>query len=318
MLVRQGQVLLPWVRSEPEKAEREAARIAAWRAACEELRGTIAPAPGPAPEQVDGDWLAIYPWGDPHIGMLAHAPEAGKHHDLSLAIRDYTTATRLLVASAPRAKHAIFANMGDFFHAQDDRQVTPGHGHKLDVDGRWHKVVKAGIQLQINTVRHMLTKHETVGVINVPGNHDPDAARMLSICLELAFANEPRVTVHDNANPYQVTEFGENLILWAHGDGAKREALPGLLAARWREAWGRTRYHYGYTGHIHHETEKEFPGMRVRSFNILPPKDAWHAFKGYDSEQSIEVIGHHIKYGRRSRCEFGIDLVRDAQLAGVA
>jgi len=299
-------------------AAREALFWAACKANAAEFAGKYAPTP--APIHTQADWLSVYPWSDPHVGMLAWEPETGAHHDLRIAIDDLTTATDLLVERAPASDTALLISLGDFFHAESDLQQTPGHGNKLDVDGRWGKVLRAGLVMQERGVLRMLEKHARVLVMVVPGNHDPNATRMVSIYLEAVFRDEPRVTILPGdaatigaTRPYQVYEFGLNMIMGAHGDGAKLAALPGLAATRWPDVWGRTRFRRAYTGHVHHESAVEFPGMTAHTFGILAPGDQWHKWKGYDSMQMLEVLSHHRTYGMIRRASVGIAEVRAAQ-----
>jgi hypothetical protein len=44
----------------------------------------------------------------------------------------------------PGAESARIAdrNLGDWYHANDQRNVTPKSKHQLDVDGRWFKVLQ--------------------------------------------------------------------------------------------------------------------------------------------------------------------------------
>jgi hypothetical protein len=308
----QGNVRARWISADREKQERAAAFEAACREIAERCAGGAPRIVPPAPETLSGDWINVFPLGDPHIGMLAYAPESGDHHDLKIAVEDMQAAIRILASMAPPARKALLINLGDYFHAQDDRQQTPGHGHKLDVDGRWNKVVRAGLGLLAFAAETLLLTHEEVEIVNVPGNHDPDAARMIAIWLEAWFRHEPRVKVRDNASPYDAIEFGANMICTAHGDGAKREAVPGLFAARYPEMWGRAKYRVCYSGHVHHETTKEFSGMTVKTFRTLAAKDAWHSAKGYDSGRSLDVISHHVRFGPKRVATVDIAEVRES------
>lgn len=294
---------------------REALFWAACKANAAEFEGKHAPVK--APRHTKADWLSAYPWSDPHIGMLAWAPETGQHHDLRIAVDDLSAANDLLVEMAPASDTALLVSLGDYFHAESDLQQTPGHGNKLDIDGRWGKVLRAGLEMQERAILRMLEKHARVVVMIIPGNHDPNATRMIGVYLEAAFRREPRVEIMGTigaTHPYQVFEFGANMILGAHGDGAKRDKLPGLAATRWPEMWGRTTERRAYTGHVHHETASEFPGMTVHSFGILAPGDSWHKWKGYDAKQSLEVLSHHKEHGMCMRGIIGIGQVRAAQM----
>ncbi len=309
MLDGQGQARVQWVRSEREKAD----QMAAFEAACASVAAKfvgLAPAV-PAPKFTSLDWLSGYLFGDPHVGMLAQAVETGNdNHDLKIGIGDLEVGVDLAVEAAPPSHVGLLVNLGDYYHAENDKQVTPMHGHKLDVDGRRSKVFRAGTELIVHAILRMLEKHAEVWFDCRPGNHDPVSADMLAIFVEAYFRNEPRVKVLQTANPYNVVEWGKNLILTSHGNYAKREALPGLAAARYPEIWGRTRYRVAYGGHVHHESRKEFPGMVVETFQTLVAPDAHTAWSGYDSGRSLSVISHHKEFGPKMRSVIDIAQIR--------
>jgi len=65
----------------------------------------------------------------------------------------------------------------------------------VDVDTRIGKTFKLAGRLFQVLINKMLETHKEVVVINVRGNHDSDMACHLSSCLELLYAEEPRVSV---------------------------------------------------------------------------------------------------------------------------
>lgn len=307
----QGKVRAQWVQAPKE----EQAQWDQFWAACERnsqkykgLSELIVP-----PASTDSETCTVYPLGDPHIGMLAWAKETGQDFDLQIAEKDLVQAVDLLVDRAPASKLGVLANVGDFFHAEGDDQKTPTGGNKLDCDTRWAKITDVGFNIMRHLIDRLLQKHEQVVVINVPGNHDPKMARMLAMWLKAVYERETRVQVMDNRNPYMYLKHGKNLFGFAHGDGAKPEQLPGLMAADQPEDWGSTRYRTWYTGHIHHQTRKEFPGCIIESFRTLAARDYWHSWKGYRSGQSLSCITHHKEYGEITRSTVDIKLVRSMQ-----
>ncbi len=310
-----GRVGMQYVTAKHDAAQRESDMAAAWARHAEVYAGMGGETGGPVP-LVDEDLIALYPLGDPHIGMLAWAPEAGEHFDLSIATRELLTCVRLLVAGAPPAKRAIITNLGDFLHAQDDNNRTPGHSNPLDVDGRAAKVLDAGHALLRAIVDAALTKHEHVTIRNLPGNHDPQVAAGLAMWLRAVYEREPRVTVADAYASYQFDRFGCCLFGWAHGDGAKSEALPLLMANAEREAWGATTEHVWHTGHVHHLSTKEYTGCVVETHRTMAGKDHWHASKGYSAKRSLSVISYHREYGEISRNRVGLERVRNAIAKG--
>lgn len=285
----QGTVVSQWTIAEPKEVQRFDAFYAAAERATERYRGVASLSAQPVHELEDG--VTLYGLGDQHVGMLSWKKETGHDYDLKIAEEQLRTVSRRLVARTTPTRTAILANVGDFFHAEDDSQVTPGHGHKLDVDSRAGKVIEIGLTMMRTLVDLLLGKHELVYLVMVPGNHDPKLALMLRIWLKAIYENEPRVIVVDNRNPYMYLEIGKVLYGFTHGNLSKLEALPGLMAAHQKEAWGRTTTKIWITGHIHHKKRQEFAGRCfVESFNTLAPTDYWHHASGYGAAQSFQAI----------------------------
>ncbi len=308
LLDGQGNIRAQWLQAPKDEQTRWDEFWAACERNVEKYRGAAKPVK--APKSVEDETCTVYPLGDPHIGMLAWSKETGQDFDLNIAERDLTRAVDLLVDRAPSSAQAILANVGDFFHAEDDNQRTPHGGNKLDCDTRAAKIADVGFTLMRHLVERLLEKHGTVQVVNVPGNHDPKLARMMNMWLAAVFEKEPRVVVTDNRNPYIYIRHGKNLLGFAHGDGAKPEQLPGIMAADKAADWGATDYRMWFTGHIHHQTRKEFPGCVIESFRTLAARDYWHSWKGYRSGQSLSCITLHKEYGEITRSTVDIKLAR--------
>lgn len=310
LLDGQGKVRAQWVSTNKPDAD----LVEQFFAACERhvasYRGLAEMAE--RPPHTDADTLTIYPLGDPHIGMLAWKKEVGESFDLEIATRDLVRTIDLLVDRAPASNEAILANLGDFFHAEDDTQLTPTGKNKLDVDCRFGKVTDVGFALLRRLVDRLLGKHQIVEVRNVPGNHDPKMARMLAMWLAAVYEREPRVRVVPNLNPYSYHRFGANLFGFAHGDGAKPQELPAIMASDCPTEWGETEFRLWLTGHIHHETCKEFRGCSVESFRTLAGRDYWHHHKGYRAGRSLSAITFHKDYGEITRATVDLKLARAA------
>ncbi len=268
-----------------------------------------------APAATDDDLLVTYPLGDPHIGMLAWANEVGESFDLRIAQRELQECMRQLVARSPSSTEAIICNLGDFWHAQDDNQRTPRGNNKLDVDGRAGKVGRVGLSIFRTLVDTALTKHARVRVRSLPGNHDPHSSFWLPEVLRAAYTNEPRVTVEDGFNPYQYDVHGKVLLGWAHGDGAKLEALGEIMATDEAAKWGAASFRYWNTGHIHHWSQKELRGCVVDTHRTLAGRDAWHHHSGYRSGRALKAVAYHREYGLDSVAVVGVERVRAALVA---
>ena len=299
---------LQWVKTSADK-ERQAEIFKEFIAElCENVKGkapTIAP-----PASSDSNLLAVYPIGDHHHGMYADGAETGSNYDCRIASHSLETAVDYLATLAPPAETALLINLGDYFHANDSTNETPGHGNRLDVDTRYGQVMYSGAMALVRCVLRLLEKHQRVVVWNMRGNHDPDAAMSLAMAMCFYFHNEPRVEVDMGSSLYKYLRFGNNLIGSHHGHGAKGGDLPLLMAADRREDWGQTEHRVWHCGHIHHKTAKEYPGVVVETHRTLAGSDAWHAGKGYRSKKDMNAIVYHSDFGEIQRTRFDMQMVK--------
>ena len=142
---------------------------------------------------------------------------------------------------------------------------------------------------------------------------DDHSALMLALCLEHHFHNEPRVMIDTSPAKFHWYRFEKNLIGVTHGDTVKMPQLPGVMAVDRKEDWGETEHRYWYTGHVHHDSLKEYPGCIVETFRTLAPRDAWHAGQGYRSGQDMKLDIFHREDGRVNRHIVGIRQVWNLQ-----
>jgi hypothetical protein len=300
-----GQVRGQWVKT--QNGGYSAEQIAE---AFNEFLGDFKCLPTEQPNIVDEDILAVYPMGDPHLGMYAWAEEAGEDFDLKIACEDLRKATNALVDRSPAAETAVILNLGDFFHSDNQSNRTARSGNSLDVDGRWAKVLKTGIDLMIELTISALRKHKKVIVKNIIGNHDDHSSIFLGLAMDKYFHDEPRVTIDYSSSKFWFYKFGKVLIGSTHGDAAKPDKLPQIMAADRAQDWGDTEYRYWYTGHIHSRNSIEFVGCTWESFRNLAPNDSWHAGMGYRSGKDMNCIILHKEFGEIGRNTASLKMVR--------
>lgn len=302
-LYKDGEIVQEWVKVAKSKEDGHAAFL-------EALAGLDAkwdkpPAIKKPRSLLSDDLLTVIPLGDPHIGLLSWGHETGQDFDLHIAETNLISAVDHLVSLAPRAKRALLINLGDFFHADNSSNQTT-HGTRVDVDGRWSKVLRVGIRIMRRAIEKLLETHEEVTVICEIGNHDTHSAVMLALALEQFYEHEPRVTIDTSPAKFHWYRFGRNLLGVTHGDTAKMKDLPAIMACDRAEDWGQTTYRYFYTGHLHHDKTIEYPGVIVETFRTLAPADAWHKGQGYRSGQDLKLDVIHKEYGRINRHTVGI------------
>lgn len=295
-----------WVKARADKSQQEEVIREIIRTMTESVRGmsTLVEAPSFA----NADLLAVYPFGDPHVGLYVWAKECGDDFDLEIGRKLTMGAVDRVVASAPAAETAILLLLGDVFHADDSTNRTPLHQHPLDVDSRYVKVLQVGIETYRYAIIRALEKHQTVVVKAIAGNHDPHAIWALAFTLSAYFANNPRVEVDLSPAKHWYFRFGNVLIGATHGDTVKHEKLGGMMACDRAQDWGETQYRYWYTGHIHSKMVTELPGVVCESFRTLAAQDAYAAGHGYRAGRDMMCIVHHRKFGEieRHRADIGM------------
>jgi hypothetical protein len=257
----------------------------------------------------DDDLLTIIPLGDPHFGMLTWEKETGANFNLDIAEEITFAAVDRLVAMSPPSGTAILLNLGDFFHADNASNRTPTGGNQLDVDGRFEKIATTGILAMVRCVQRMLERHAKVIVRCNRGNHDPHQSAMLALALQAWFRNEPRVQIDTSPTAFWYFRFGSVLIGTCHGDGPKMTDLPLIMATDKPEDWGACPFRVWHTGHVHHDSVKDYPGCSVETHRTLAPNDAWHKWKGFRSVRELKAINYHRERGEESRVRCGVQML---------
>jgi len=288
---RQPDGTYTWERMTPE-AEAQAERLQAIRAAL--LEGLEPLKPLAPPAHTDDDLLTVYPQGDPHAGLYSWKEETGQTFDLAEFERITKAAIDRLVASTPSSTYALYIDLGDSLHSDNNASRTKS-GHHLDTHGRHAEVVRASIRCKRHHIARMLEKHRHITVRINPGNHDGITAIMLAEMLALLYENEPRVTVVTSPNPYWFMGFGTNLIGTTHGDGAKGKDLPLLMAVDVPDLWQASQHgsRVWFVGHVHHGDEKDYPGVTVKYKRTLAAQDIWSHASGYRSVRSMDAETYH-------------------------
>jgi len=268
------------------------------RAAFADIEGKAKPKPVPA--HCDADLLNLFPIPDAHLGLHSWRRETGEDYDLSTAKALLRDAMERIVARSPRAETAVLLGLGDLLHGNDQRNATPRSGHQLDVDGRHMKVMEVAVWTIIGAVEILLQTHKRVIVELLGGNHDPEASLMLLVALRAFYARESRVAVDQDARAWWTLQHGETLLAATHGHAIKQPQMPGYLAAEWPDLWGQTRHRYIFSGHIHHERTREFPGVLCEALRPVTARDAYAA-AAFVSQRELTAMTFHRRFGRVGR-----------------
>jgi hypothetical protein len=175
-----------------------------------------------------------------------------------------------MVNASPASRVGFVNQLGDFLHYDSAvAPVTPLHGHVLDSDGRFSKMVSTAVRILRRVIDLALAKHEKVVVLMAEGNHDMASSVWLRVMFRALYENEPRVEVIDSELPYYVHQHGKTMLAFHHGHLHKNDKLPILFASQFPTVWGDTVQRYVHVGHRHHVEEKEHSGMKVIQHSTL-------------------------------------------------
>lgn len=240
----------------------------------------------------------LYTMTDCHVGMLAWGKEnGGQPWDLKIAERTLKGCFAEMMARAPDAHTCVINQLGDWMHVDKIEPMTPASGHILDADIRFPKIVATAIGILEWMCIEALKKHEKVVLICAEGNHDPVSSVWMRILFQRLFRDNPRLMVDDSEAPYYVYQHGKTMLAFHHGHKKRFQELPTMFAARYPEVWGATKYRYGHSGHMHHKSVLDLPGMRWIQHPTLAAPDSYTVRGGWESMREAEVIIYHDEYG---------------------
>jgi hypothetical protein len=286
-----GKVKIQWVKTSVEHDK----LIAMMREVVDELKQDVKPCKPiklVAKPQL-ADLLNLYTLSDAHIGMLAWHEDGGADWDVRIAEQTILDAFCYLIANSPNARHGFFAQLGDGLHSDGMIPVTPGHGHVLDQDGRFHKVVRTAIRIFRTVITMLLEKHQEVTVLMAQGNHDPASSVWLQEMFALLFEKNKRVNIVVSPKPYYAHQHGDVMLGFHHGHKATPERLPDVFMGEFREMYGRTKQTFIHCGHRHGIKVTELNSAIVEQHRTLAARDAYASHGGYKSGRSMSVITYH-------------------------
>lgn len=249
------------------------------------------------PNLLNGYFITDY-----HLAMKAWAEETRKDDwDLKIAEKLLIDWFSYSIANSPDADEALFAQMGDWTHWDSMNTVTPGHGHQLDGDSRSQLMVRVSLRLTRKIIEMLLQKHKKVSFYNLTGNHDEYTGGLMREVWTMHYENEPRLFVDQTPDLYHAHEHGDVSLFLHHGHKRDLNNIDHVLASRFREIYGRTKFSYAHTGHKHSHQIKETNLMKIEQHPTLAPEDAYASFGGWGHKKEASVITYHKNFGEVSR-----------------
>lgn len=254
----------------------------------------------------DGHLLIIDP-ADVHIGKLALHEETGDEYSVEIARKRCIDGVNGIIEKAKGfpIEKIILVIGNDILHTDTTFSTTTA-GTKQDVSTQWWKMFQEAKNLYVRIIENLLTV-APVDVIFCPSNHDYMSGFMLADSISSWFHSCKDVTFDGRIAHRKYVKYGDNLLAFSHGDGAKERDVKDLMADEEPRLWGSTKYRYVYLHHIHHKRKlnwlsgKDYIGVTVEYLRSPSATDSWHHKNGYIAPKAIEGFIHHKTAGQVCR-----------------
>lgn len=251
--------------------------------------------PTPAPPQVLADLCSLCPIFDAHIGMYAWGRETGSDdYDLRSAAEDMKRASVAVAALTPSSAEAILLIGGDYFHIDDSRNETPANRHRLDADGRYHKVIEVGVVVLVDVVERLLEKHGKLQIRVLRGNHDEHSHLVLPHVLAQRYRDEPRVSVDMDPRDIFMRQWGTSAIFAHHGDKTPLQKIVNFLCDVC-PFWSATKHRHYFSGHEHRFKSEDLGPLVVEVLRAFCPPDSFGS--RWASRRAMQSVTFHREDG---------------------
>ena len=251
--------------------------------------------------------LVINP-ADIHIGKYANQLETGDGYNVEIACERVLEGLQGLIDKSKGfdVDRVLFCIGNDILHIDNVYNTTTA-GTNQDVDGKWWEHFEIALALYVKCVE-ILREIAPVDVIHSMSNHDYQSGFHLAHALKSWFRLDGEVTFDISVAHRKYYKYGKNLIGLEHGDGAKMDKLPLLMAQEQPLLWSETTHRYWYLHHLHHKVKhkwldaKDFIGVTVEYMRSPSGTDSWHSRKGFSGvPKAVEGFLHEKVSGQVAR-----------------
>jgi hypothetical protein len=248
----------------------------------------------------DGHLLVVDP-ADVHIGKLADSFETGESYDNQIAVKRVREGVDGILEKAKGfdINMILFVAGNDILHVDTPKRTTTS-GTPQDTDGMWYSNFLIAKDIYIEVLTKLMQVADVHFVFN-PSNHDYTHGFFLADVIKTYFKDCKNITFDCSLAHRKYFVYGDNLIGTTHGDGAKPQDLP-LLMAHESPEWSNCKHKYIYTHHLHHKVAKDYMGVCVEALRSPSGTDSWHHRNGYEhAPKAVEGFLHHPKFGQICR-----------------
>jgi len=252
-------------------------------------------------DEIQDGHLLVVDLADIHIGKLASSFETGEDYNNQIAVQRCKEGLEGLIkkASGFNIEQIVFIGGNDILHFDTPKSTTTS-GTTVDSTGMWYDNFLIAKQLYIDLLDRLLEIADVHFTFN-PSNHDYMSGFFLADVIKTYYKDKQNITFDCSIAHRKYYKYYDNLIGTTHGDGARLETLPMLMAAEAKD-WSSCKHRYIYTHHVHHKTLKDFPGVTVESLRSPSGTDGWHSRQGFTGvPKAVEAFIHHPIYGQSAK-----------------
>lgn len=252
-------------------------------------------------ESKDGHLLVVDP-ADIHIGKLATAFETGDAYNCDIAISRAKEGVKGILDKTKGFKidKIVFIGGNDILHIDTPKRTTTS-GTPQDTDGMWYENFLMAKDLYVELLQLLVSVADVHFIYN-PSNHDYTNGFFLADVIQTYFRSCANITFDCSIRHRKGYLYHSNLIGTTHGDGAKQQDLPLLMAQEFPLEWSKTKHRYVYIHHFHHKLSKDYIGVTVESLRSASGTDSWHHRNGYQhAPKAVEGFVHHKVHGQIAR-----------------
>lgn len=252
--------------------------------------------------------LLVIDIADAHFGKLSSSYETGESYNINLAKKRCIDGVNGIISKGRSfgIDRVLFIIGNDVLHYDTPKRTTTS-GTPQDTDVMFYDMFNTALDTHVEIIE-MLIQEFKVDILFCPSNHDYQSGWYFARTLSSWFRNCDRVTIDDSISHRKYYQYGKNLIGASHGDGARMEQMPLLMANEVPKLWADTIYRHVYLHHIHHkqrnqfQSGKDYIGVTVEYLRSPSASDSWHYRNGYvGAKKAIEGFIHNKEDGQIAR-----------------
>jgi hypothetical protein len=249
----------------------------------------------------EGHLLVVDP-ADIHIGKLCSAYETGEEYNNRIAIDRIREGVHGILDKVKGfSMEKILLIIGNDILHTDNAKRTTTSGTAQDTDGMWYNNFLLAKSIYVEVIE-TLCQIAPVHVQYDPSNHDYTNGFFLADTINSWFANCKSVTFNTSIEHRKYFRYHGNLIGSTHGDGAREQELPLLMAQEAPKEWAACKHRYFYKHHIHHKTSKDYGSVCVETLRSASGTDSWHHRNAFQhAPKAMEGFIHHPSHGQIAR-----------------